>query len=242
MLSDNLNNTKKIPRHIAIIMDGNGRWAMNQKKTRFYGHKAGIKSVRRAINFAIKNNIYVLTLYAFSSENWSRSIKEVNSLIKLLFSTLERELDHLNKYNICLKVIGDISKFDIQIQECIKKAERLTQYNKGLLLNIAVNYGGRWDILQGIKKIIYQVQKGNINPEKITEESLNSFFSLRKIVPVDLVIRTGGEFRISNFLLWQIAYAEFWFTDVLWPDFNEYIFKKALYAFSLRERKYGGNI
>jgi undecaprenyl diphosphate synthase len=228
------------PRHVAIIMDGNGRWAKNQGKLRISGHKAGVKSVRRAVSFAVSHHLDALTLYAFSSENWSRPAQEVTALMELFVWALDSEVKSLHKHNVRLRVIGDISRFSARIQERIRRAEELTQQNIRLTLNIAANYGGRWDIIQGARKLAEQVQEGLLRPDQITEESLASQLCLQELAPVDLVIRTGGEHRISNFLLWQVAYAEFYFTDVLWPDFDEHVFEGALNAFSLRERRYGG--
>lgn len=244
MSSENHNNTDDQqgtgPRHVAIIMDGNGRWAKNQGKLRISGHKAGVKSVRRAVSFAVSNNLEALTLYAFSSENWSRPAQEVTALMELFVWALDSEVKSLHKHNVRLRIIGDISRFSPRIQERVRRAEALTENNDRLTLNIAANYGGRWDIIEGVKKLAEQVQEGLLRPDQITEESLTSQLCMNQLAPVDLVIRTGGEHRISNFLLWQIAYAEFYFTDVLWPDFDEHVFEGALNAFSLRERRYGG--
>ena len=244
MSSNNHNNTDDQqgngPRHVAIIMDGNGRWAKNQGKLRISGHKAGVKSVRRAVSFAVSNNLEALTLYAFSSENWSRPAQEVTALMELFVWALDSEVKSLHKHNVRLRVIGDTSRFSPRIQERIRRSETLTANNSGLTLNIAANYGGRWDIIEGVKKLAEQVQEGLLRPDQITEESLTSQLCMQELAPVDLVIRTGGEHRISNFLLWQIAYAEFWFTDVLWPDFDEHVFEGALNAFSSRERRFGG--
>ena len=228
------------PRHVAIIMDGNGRWAKNQGKLRISGHKAGVKAVRRSVSFAVSNNLEALTLYAFSSENWSRPASEVTALMELFVWALDSEVKSLHKHNVRLRIIGDVSRFSNRIQERIRRAEELTQQNSGLTLNIAANYGGRWDIIQGVKKLAEQVQEGLLRPDQITEENLSAHLCMQGLAPVDLVIRTGGEHRISNFLLWQIAYAEFYFTDVLWPDFDEHVFEGALNAFSLRERRFGG--
>ncbi|MEW5289000.1 MULTISPECIES: (2E,6E)-farnesyl-diphosphate-specific ditrans,polycis-undecaprenyl-diphosphate synthase [Erwinia] len=228
------------PRHVAIIMDGNGRWAKNQGKLRITGHKAGVKSVRRAISFAVSNKLEALTLYAFSSENWNRPPQEVMALMELFAWALDNEVKSLHKHNVRLRIIGDISRFNARLQERIRRSEELTQQNNGLTLNIAANYGGRWDIIHGVRKIAEQVQEGLIRPEQIEEETLNQQLCLNELVPVDLVIRTGGEHRISNFLLWQVAYAEFFFTDILWPDFDEQVFEGALNAFAQRERRFGG--
>jgi len=209
MSSNNHNNTDDQqgngPRHVAIIMDGNGRWAKNQGKLRISGHKAGVKSVRRAVSFAVSNNLEALTLYAFSSENWSRPPQEVTALMELFVWALDSEVKSLHKHNVRLRVIGDTSRFSPRIQERIRRSETLTANNSGLTLNIAANYGGRWDIIEGVKKLAEQVQEGLLRPDQITEESLTSQLCMQELAPVDLVIRTGGEHRISNFLLWQIA-------------------------------------
>ncbi|WWP00434.1 MAG: (2E,6E)-farnesyl-diphosphate-specific ditrans,polycis-undecaprenyl-diphosphate synthase [Candidatus Dasytiphilus stammeri] len=226
-------------RHVAIIMDGNGRWATLKGKLRVMGHKAGVNSVRRAVRFAVKHKIEVLTLYAFSSENWKRPAQEVVSLMKLFVWTLENELIRLHQHNIRLCIIGDISNFNTLLQDRIRQAEGLTKKNTGLILNIAANYGGRWDIIHGIRKIATLVQKGIIQPDQIDESVFSKYLCLNDLAPVDLVIRTGGEYRISNFLLWQIAYTELYFTEVLWPDFDEQVFEGALNAFSQRERRFG---
>lgn len=230
----------EIPRHVAIIMDGNGRWAKNQGKLRISGHKAGVKSVRRAVSFAVSNKLDALTLYAFSSENWNRPPQEVMALMELFVWALDSEVKSLHKHNVRLRIIGDISRFNARLQERIRRAEELTQQNNGLTLNIAANYGGRWDIIHGVRKIAEQVQEGLLRPDQIEEETLGTHLCLNDLAPVDLVIRTGGEHRISNFLLWQVAYAEFWFSDVLWPDFDEQVFEGALNAFAQRERRFGG--
>ncbi|MDQ1237544.1 MAG: polyprenyl diphosphate synthase [Wigglesworthia glossinidia] len=234
--SDTVNHQ---PRHIAIIMDGNGRWANNRGKMRIFGHKAGLESAKRAVNFAIKNRFNALTLYAFSSENWKRPKKEVSDLMKLFLYSLSNTVHSLQKNNIRLKIIGDISRFNFRLQKYIKKTEALTRKNNGLNLNIAANYGGRWDIIQGVKKIVDQVQKGTLYPDQINESMFCKLISTNELMPVDLVIRTGGEYRISNFLLWQIAYSELFFTDVLWPDFNHDIFSNAIRFFLKRKRRFG---
>ena len=228
------------PRHVAIIMDGNGRWAKNQGKLRISGHKAGVKSVRRAVSFAVSNKLDALTLYAFSSENWNRPQQEVLALMELFVWALDSEVKSLHKHNVRLKIIGDIGRFNARLQERIRRAEELTQQNDGLTLNIAANYGGRWDIIQGVRELAEQVKDGSLRPDQISEELLGERVCMSDLSPVDLVIRTGGEHRISNFLLWQIAYAELYFTDVLWPDFDEQVFEGALNAFAQRERRFGG--
>lgn len=228
-----------LPKHVAIIMDGNGRWAESKGKHRVFGHKHGVKSLRKAIAFAVENKIDALTIYAFSSENWKRPEKEVNMLMELFFTVLGSEVKKLNKYDIKLKVIGDISGFSDRLQKKVAQAEQLTEKNSGLVLNVAANYGGRWDITQAAKKLATLVEKGELAVEEITEERLNNEISLEQLPAVDLMIRTGGDHRISNFLLWQLAYAELYFSDVLWPDFNADTFQCALDAFSGKERRFG---
>ena len=244
MSSENVLETadqvKSGARHVAIIMDGNGRWAKKQGKLRISGHKAGVKSVRRAVSFAVSHKLDALTLYAFSSENWNRPQQEVLALMELFVWALDSEVKSLHKHNVRLKIIGDTRRFNSRLQERIRRAEELTQNNDGLTLNIAANYGGRWDIIHGVKKLAEQVQDGLLSPEQIDEEMLEDHLCLDGLAPVDLVIRTGGEHRISNFLLWQVAYAEFWLTDTLWPDFDEHVFEGALHAFAQRERRFGG--
>ncbi|WP_254361291.1 (2E,6E)-farnesyl-diphosphate-specific ditrans,polycis-undecaprenyl-diphosphate synthase [Photorhabdus heterorhabditis] len=223
-------------------MDGNGRWAKKRGKLRVFGHRAGIKAVRSAVSFAAKHNIESLTLYAFSSENWNRPEQEVSSLMELFIFALDSEIKSLHKHNIKLSIIGDISRFSERLQERIRRSVKLTAENTGLQLNIAANYGGRWDIVQSVQKITQQVKDNLLEPQDITEELVNNYINLSQQSQVDLVIRTGGEHRISNFLLWQIAYAEFYFTDILWPDFDETVFEGAINAFAKRERRFGGTI
>ena len=229
-----------IPNHVAIIMDGNGRWAQQRKQLRAVGHRAGLKAVRKIVTYAATLGIKVLTLYAFSSENWKRPENEVSALISLFIYALNREMKSLHKNNVRLNIIGNISQFNDDLQNMIINAEQLTKDNSGLVLNVAANYGGRWDILQSTKKMAKQVFDGKITLDDITEERFNSEMSMHEFPEVDLVIRTGGEYRISNFLLWQIAYSELYFTDVLWPDFNQTLFDKAIDVFNTRERRFGG--
>lgn len=227
----------KIPKHIAIIMDGNGRWAKAFDKVRIFGHQNASKAVKSAINFALKHNIQILTLYAFSTENWKRPESEVNALLKLFFQALSDEIEKLHQHNICLKIIGDKSRFPNDLQEKIKFAEDLTKQNNKLILQIAANYSGFWEIGQAVKEISQKVKNNELTIEQIDQNLINQFLEITE--PVDLLIRTGGEKRISNFLLWQIAYAEMFFTPVLWPDFNEQIFYEALLDFQNRERRFG---
>lgn len=234
-----LDEERKTPAHIAIIMDGNGRWAQAQGKGRVTGHKAGVDSVRAVVRGARKAGVKALTLFAFSSENWQRPEKEVSVLMDLFMFVLTREVKRLHKNDICFQVIGDVSRFSDKLQKSIKKSEQLTSGNTGMILSIAANYGGRWDIANAAKMLAKQIQNNEISLEDITEESLNSHTCLADLPALDLLIRTGGDYRISNFLLWQAAYAELYFTDILWPDFNEEQFEKAIDVFDQRERRFG---
>ncbi|ACL30052.1 polyprenyl diphosphate synthase [Buchnera aphidicola] len=240
LLEYNKKNHECNPCHVAIIMDGNGRWATRQGKIRIMGHKEGFRAVKEAIKFSIANNLKILTLYAFSSENWNRPLFEIKALMELFLFALDTEIKNLKKHNIRFKVIGDITCFDKKLQNSIHYAEQITFDNTGLILNIAANYGGRWDIIESVKKIINRVQRGILDVNKIQENTISQYLSTSELLPVDLVIRTGGEKRISNFLLWQIAYSELYFTDVLWPDFNCHIFQHAIDSFVSRERRFGG--
>jgi undecaprenyl diphosphate synthase len=228
-----------IPQHVAIIMDGNGRWAQQQGKGRVAGHKAGVESVRAVVSTARKANVKALTLFAFSSENWQRPPKEVSVLMDLFMYVLTKEVKRLHKHNIRFQVIGDLSRFSDKLQKNIAKSEKLTEGNTGLTLSVAANYGGRWDIANAAKKLAENVQQGTMSLDDINEESLNEHTCLADLPTLDLLIRTGGDFRISNFLLWQAAYAELYFTDVLWPDFNDAQFEKAINCFDQRERRFG---
>jgi undecaprenyl diphosphate synthase len=229
----------KIPQHVAIIMDGNGRWAQLRGKKRVVGHKSGVESVRASVATAVKYNVKALTLFAFSSENWQRPQTEVNVLMDLFMFVLTREVKRLHKNGIKFKVIGDLSKFSSKLQKMIKASEELTAENSGMVLSIAANYGGRWDITHAAKILAQKVERQEISADEITEASLNEQTSLANLPELDLLIRTGGDYRISNFLLWQTAYAELYFTDVLWPDFNEIEFTKAITMFDQRERRFG---
>ena len=228
-----------IPKHIAIIMDGNGRWAQAQGKGRVAGHKAGVDSVRAVVKAARNANIQALTLFAFSSENWKRPEQEVSVLMDLFMFVLTKEVKRLHKNNIRFQVIGDLSRFSDKLQKNILKSEQLTENNTGLTLSVAANYGGRWDITTAAKKLATQVANNEMSVDDITEESLHQYTCLANLPPLDLLIRTGGDFRISNFLLWQAAYAELYFTDTLWPDFNEQQLELAINVFDQRERRFG---
>lgn len=228
-----------IPQHIAIIMDGNGRWAQQQGKRRVAGHKAGVESVRSAVSCARKLGVKALTLFAFSSENWQRPEKEVSVLMDLFMFVLTREVKRLHKNNIKFQVIGDVSRFSDKLQQKIIEAENLTKKNTDMVLSVAANYGGRWDITNAAKQLAKQVKNDQLSLDDINEKTLNQHTSLAQLPELDLLIRTGGDYRISNFLLWQAAYAELYFTDILWPDFDEEQLKKAISIFNQRERRFG---
>ncbi|WOT04238.1 polyprenyl diphosphate synthase [Shewanella youngdeokensis] len=230
---------QSIPKHVAIIMDGNGRWAQAQGKPRVVGHKAGVKAVRRAVSSARSLGVESLTLFAFSSENWRRPDKEVSLLMSLFFTVLTREIKLLDKNGVRLNIIGDTSRFSTRLQKQIVTAQEQTAGNKDLVLNIAANYGGRWDIMQAAKKLAVKVESGLMSSEEVTEEALNEQLCMHGQAEVDLMIRTGGDYRISNFVLWQAAYAELVFTEMLWPDFDEDAFKDAIVKFSSRQRRFG---
>lgn len=225
-----------IPRHIAIIMDGNGRWAKKRFMPRIMGHKRGVEIVRNVVKYCIEDGVEFLTLFAFSSENWRRPPEEVNFLMRLFMEALEREVAKLHKNNIRLILIGDRSRFDTQLVEAIQRAETLTANNTKLTLTIAANYGGRWDINQAMVRMLQD------KPELASgfrESDMEPYLSMSYAPEPDLFIRTGGEKRISNFLLWQLAYTELFFTDILWPDFNRASFHKALESYRHRERRFG---
>jgi len=228
-----------LPRHVAIIMDGNGRWAERQSKPRVAGHRAGVEIVREVVKTCGELGVEALTLFAFSSENWRRPQKEVGLLMELFLIALEREVKKLHRNNVQLRIIGDVSAFNDKIQQRIKDAEQLTRNNEGLVLNIAANYGGKWDITQAVQKLAQQVQQGKRLPQDISEDDIASNLSLHDLPEPDLFIRTGGEQRISNFLIWQLAYTELYFTPILWPDFTRDEFEKALLSFSNRQRRFG---
>jgi len=236
------NNTpvpQNLPRHVAIIMDGNGRWALKRRLPRIAGHKAGVEAVRAIIESCSSKGVEVLTVFAFSSENWKRPKKEVSLLMELFVTALGREVKKLHKNNVKIKIIGDRFAFNPRLQKSIANAEEVTKDNTGLRVVIAANYGGRWDIALAAKKLAEQVGSGKINPADITPELLDSHLSLKDYPEPDLFIRTGGEQRVSNFLLWQLAYTELYFTDILWPDFNEVALDDAFNSFAGRQRRFG---
>jgi undecaprenyl diphosphate synthase len=232
-------STLRLPRHIAIVMDGNGRWAQARHRPRAFGHRAGQKAVRATIEFCLRRGIDALTLFAFSSENWQRPKAEVGALMELFLKALDREVDELHGYGVRIRFIGELSAFAPALRERMHAAMAKTQANTKLALNIAVNYGGRWDIANAASQAALAVQRGEIAADALDEKSLAPYFCLADLPAVDLFIRTGGEQRISNFLLWQAAYTELYFSDVLWPDFDPACLERALQEFARRERRYG---
>ncbi len=232
-------NAETLPRHIAIIMDGNGRWAKKRGAARIFGHQNAIQAVRDSAETCAELGVDYLTLYAFSTENWSRPIEEVNGLMSLLVSTIKNELPTLQKNNIRLKAIGNIKSLPADAQENLDYAKRATQFNDGLTLILALNYSGRWEITQAIKDIVADVNNKHISPESINEQMLDTYLDTKGIPDPELLIRTSGEMRISNFLLWQIAYTELFITEVLWPDFRKETLYEALVEYQKRERRFG---
>ncbi len=228
-----------VPRHVAIIMDGNGRWARNRNKPRRAGHRAGVKSVRASVEMAVQKGIKYLTLFAFSSENWSRPKEEVSSLMSLFIEALRREVDELHRNNVRLKFVGALGELNSGLRDRIRQSELRTAGNTGLCLTVAIAYGGRWDIVEASKRVAQKVADGQLRVGDIDDAEFSAGLQLSSIPDPDLLIRTGGEQRISNFLLWNLAYAELWFTDVLWPEFDENIFNEALSFYAGKQRRFG---
>jgi undecaprenyl diphosphate synthase len=239
MISDS-DSLLPIPCHVAMVMDGNGRWAQQRRRPRAFGHRAGVKAVRGMIQACLRREIALLTLFAFSSENWSRPKGEVSSLMDLFLRSLRKEADQLAGNGVRLRFIGERSAFAAELQQAMDDVECKTSTNDRLQLNIAVNYGGRWDILQAARRLAEAVQAGELSPDQITIERLHDATSLAGMPDPDLLIRTGGEQRISNFLLWQCAYTELYFCDTLWPDFDDAALDAALADFRSRQRRFGG--
>lgn len=227
----------QLPKHIAIIMDGNGRWAKKRFLPRFIGHQKGLSAVKRVITHCAKRNIEAVTLFAFSTENWRRPADEVNKLMSMFLTALQKEVKKLDENNVQLRIIGQRSGFSDEIQEHIYKAESLTKENTGLVLNIAANYGGQSDIVDAVKAWHYANPKKSI--DELSVEDINLYISNADLPLPDLLIRTGGEQRISNFLIWQMAYAELYFTDALWPDFGAEELDAAIKSYAGRERRFG---
>jgi undecaprenyl diphosphate synthase len=225
-----------VPRHVAIVMDGNGRWAKRRFMPRVFGHKFGMETVVRVIDDCARRGIEYLTVYAFSSENWKRPDEEVSGLMNLVLVGVSKYLTRLAKDGIRIKVMGDRSAVSEKVRNAWAEAEELTKDNPGLTLTVAFNYGGRWDIVQACKRALAD----GVSPESLSEGTLSRYMALAHAPDPDLFIRTGGEIRVSNFLLWQLAYAEFYFTDCLWPDFDAAEMDKAIAAFATRDRRFGG--
>ncbi|MFA7504667.1 MAG: polyprenyl diphosphate synthase [Burkholderiaceae bacterium] len=229
----------RVPRHVAIVMDGNGRWATRRRLPRVAGHARGVDAVRTTVEACAREGIEFLTLFAFSSENWRRPADEVSVLMRLFITALEREVTQLRANGIRLRVIGQLDAFEGRLQKLIREAEQRTANNTRMTLNIAANYGGRWDIVQATRALLRKHPELAANPDLITEEALGRHMALAHAPEPDLFIRTGGEQRISNFMLWQLAYTEFYFTDIFWPDFGPDVLASALAAYRDRERRFG---
>jgi undecaprenyl diphosphate synthase len=228
-----------VPRHIAIVMDGNGRWAKARHRPRSFGHNAGRKAVREVIEACLREGVQALTLFAFSSENWQRPQDEVGALMSLFVRALDKEVEELHGHGVRLRFIGNLGAFDEPLRRRMHAAMTRTADNTSLQVNIAVSYGGRWDIVQASREVATAVARGELRVEDIDETRLGQEMSLAELPPLDLFIRTGGECRISNFLLWQVAYAELYFTDTLWPDFDQACLRQAIEDYARRERRYG---
>ena len=231
---------QKLPKHVAIIMDGNGRWATKKGLPRSFGHKQGVSVLKKILKAAKNLGCKVITVYAFSTENWTRPTKEVDFLINLFSEVLKSEIEEIHQESIKVKFIGDISPFPKTLRKIIYNSESLTKNNNSFLLNVCVNYGGRQEIVKVAKEIALKSYSGEIKPSEVNEELFNSELLTRGIKDPELLIRTSGEKRISNFLLWQLAYSEIYISDVLWPDFNEFEFLKAIIDYQSRNRRFGG--
>jgi undecaprenyl diphosphate synthase len=231
--------TDKLPQHVAIIMDGNGRWAKSKGKNRIFGHRQGVQTVRDITETAAELGIKYLTLYTFSTENWNRPAIEVNALMALLIDTVRSEVDMLNKNNIKLRIIGDLENLPSMPRKAMKEGLEATKNNTRMTLVLALNYGSKWEILRGVKQLAEKAAKGLIRPEDITDKMFENELSTAGIPDPELVIRTSGETRLSNFLLWQAAYSEYYFTKTFWPDFQKEEFYKAIASFQNKERRFG---
>jgi len=232
-------NKDRLPRHIAVIMDGNGRWAKEKGEDRLYGHYQGVESVRDVVEGAAELGIEYLTLYAFSTENWDRPVDEVSGLMELLVTTIRKEVSTLNKNNIRLHVIGDLKMLPEHARNELQEGLDMTAANTGLNLVMALSYSGRWELLEAVRRIAKAVKSGGLDPAQIDEQTLQNNLSTHAFPDPELMIRTSGEFRISNFLLYQLAYAELYFTDVCWPDFRKRNLYEALLDYQQRERRFG---
>ncbi|MGI5975028.1 MAG: isoprenyl transferase [Paludibacter sp.] len=229
----------RLPQHIAIIMDGNGRWAKDKGRPRIFGHKNGVDSVSVITEEAVKLGIQYLTLYVFSTENWGRPLEEINALMELLIDSIEKETAKLQKNNVKLKAIGDLERLPKKVREKLEDCIHTTSANTGLTLILALSYSSRWEIQHAVKKITQDACDGKIKPDEVSEELISSYLLTRDIPDPDLLIRTSGEIRISNFLLWQIAYSELYFTDEHWPAFRKEEFYKSIVCYQNRDRRFG---
>ncbi|MDD3038536.1 isoprenyl transferase [Bacteroides sp.] len=227
----------RIPKHVAIIMDGNGRWAKQQGKERTFGHQAGAETVQNITEEAARLGVKYLTLYTFSTENWNRPQDEIAALMNLLLNSIEEET--LMKNNICFRIIGDFEKLPTVVQESLSACIEHTSKNTGMCLILALSYSSRWEITEAVRHIAIKVNNGEITPNQITDEYISSHLTTNFMPDPDLLIRTGGEIRLSNYLLWQCAYSELYFCDTFWPDFNNEEFRKAIYEYQQRERRFG---
>ncbi len=232
-------NLAKVPEHIAIIMDGNGRWAQQQGEERVFGHISGVNSVRESLTAAGEIGVKYLTLYAFSTENWNRPKEEVDALMDLLVKTIAAEVDSLNENGVKLQAIGDIENLPISCQQALSEAIENTKHNTRVTLNLALSYSAKWELTNAIRQIATDVSEKNISTNEINEELISSYLATANIPDPELLIRTSGEARISNFMLWQLAYAELYFTDTLWPDFKKENFFEAVLNYQSRERRFG---
>lgn len=229
-----------LPKHVAIIMDGNGRWAKKRGLPRSYGHRAGAETLKKMVRAASDIGIKVLTVYAFSTENWKRPQEEVSLLMSLIEEYVGKNILELNENNVIIRFIGNVLELSPTLQKIIRQATDNTATNTGLILNLAINYGGRDEVVQAVRHLAVKVQQGELSPSDIDEPMLANYLYTAPFTEVDLLIRPGADYRISNFLLWQLAYAEFWFTDLFWPDFTKDTLLEAIRSFQSRERRFGG--
>lgn len=239
-IDESMIDKKRVPKHIAFIMDGNGRWAAKRNMPRTYGHKAGVETIREVVKECVKLGVEYITLYAFSTENWKRPEEEVSTLMNLLVQYLRTEIEEFHKNNLRVNAIGNLSHLPNICQKELLKAAETTKNNTGMMINVALNYGGRNEILEATKKIANEVKSGELEISDISEETIASHMYTRSIPDPELMIRTSGEQRLSNFLLWQLAYSELWFTNDYWPDFKGPQLRKAIYEYQNRDRRFGG--
>lgn len=236
---DDIQHDPRVPRHVAIIMDGNGRWALRRHMPRTAGHRAGVKSVRVVVEESVRQGVGALTLFAFSSENWRRPKSEVNILMELFMSALRAEVKRLDENGVRLCIVGDRTAFPDKLQRRIAEAEEITADNDAMVLQVAANYGGRWDIVRAAQRLATEVRDGHLDPDDLDEQLFSARLSFPDIPDPDLFIRTGGEQRLSNFLLWQSAYSELYFSDLMWPEFGAKAYAEALADYAHRQRRFG---